>query len=168
MDLRGSYSYVSFQICLSASIFYVLLFIFLDTFFSRSYTFGNSIRTIQRSARGKDLFLIHRRLTQFTYVISQNLSLQRSLLKCKCFTVAELTLIVLKLVLSFILVHSIGYIIWTLIVIGLRGYGIWIIGKFIRKVESDLGQVSTFPWRYFPEPTSTQNTSADLPTASHI
>lgn len=47
----------------------VLLFIFFDTFFSRSYTFGNSIRTVQRSARGKDSFLIHRRLTIRPYLI---------------------------------------------------------------------------------------------------
>lgn len=50
---------------------------------------------------------------------------------------------------------AIGYIIWTAVVIALRGYGIWIIGGFIRILQSELGESAMFPWNHFPE--SVQN-----------
>lgn len=36
--------------------------------------------------------------------------------------------------------------------IGLRGYGIWIIGGFVRILQSELGEIASFPWNHFPEP----------------
>jgi len=92
---------------------------------------------------------------------------EQSLLKCKSFCIGELILLILEIIFLFIKIVSIGYIIWTLFMIALRVYGIWIIGKFIRKVESDLCRSSTFPWTYFPQPVPATN-SVDAPVSSHI
>lgn len=82
---------------------------------------------------------------------------QRNLLKCKVFCYAEFVLLCLEFL--RLIFASIGQIIWTLIVIGLRGYGIWIIGGLVRSMQSDLGESATFPWNHFPEPVHTQDKS---------
>lgn len=80
------------------------------------------------------------------------LILQRNLLKCKVFCIAEFVLLCLEFLRLFFDFSSIAHIIWTIIVIGLRGYGIWIIGGFVRVIQSELGESATFPWNHFPEP----------------
>lgn len=43
--------------------------------------------------------------------------------------------------------------------IALRGYGVWIIGGFVRRIQSELGESATFPWNHFPESVQTQDKS---------
>lgn len=79
------------------------------------------------------------------------------MLKCKTFCVGEVILIFLGFLSLSIQVLTIGHIIWFIIVVVLRAYGVRLIGTFIRMVETELGRTSTFPWTYFPEPVDAKN-----------
>ncbi|XP_037038205.1 uncharacterized protein LOC119075767 [Bradysia coprophila] len=85
--------------------------------------------------------------------------IERALMKCKIFCLAEFALLCFAFLFMIFDFSSIAHIIWTLIVIAIRGYGIWIIGGFIRILQSEQGESASFPWIYFPEPVQVQDKS---------
>lgn len=80
--------------------------------------------------------------------LTKTFLLQRSLWKCKTFCIAEFILLSCKVVVLVMTLDVIGRLIYTALIVVLRLFGIRIIAGFIAKLQIELGEVVSFPWKY--------------------